>query len=108
MLVAIIGSRNLLVRIKDYIPEGMTEIVTGGASGVDQCAEKYADDNNIPKLIVKPEYMKYGRRAPLVRNEIIVDCAELVVAIWDGKSKGTKHAIDYAKKINKPVNVHII
>jgi len=107
-MVAIIGSRNLLVRIEDYVPEEMTEIVTGGAPGVDRCAEKYADDNDIPKMIVKPEYKKYGRRAPLVRNEIIVDCAELVVAIWDGKSKGTKYAIDYAKKRNKPVNVHII
>ncbi len=108
MLVAIIGSRSLKMDISDFIPEGMTELVTGGVRGIDTCAEQYADERNIPKLIIKPEYIKYGRRAPLVRNETIVDCADTVVAVWDGNSPGTKYAIEYAQKIGKPIYIHII
>lgn len=76
--------------------------------GIDTQAEAYADDNNIPICIIKPEYIKYKRAAPLKRNEIIVDIADLVIAIWDGKSRGTKYVIDYAKKVGKPIEVYII
>ena len=43
MKVAIIGSRNLTVKdLGQYLPEGTTEIVSGGAKGVDTCAREYA------------------------------------------------------------------
>ena len=59
MKVAIIGSRNLTVDISKYIPDGTTEIISGGAKGIDTLAEKYADEHNIPKLIIKPEFNLY-------------------------------------------------
>lgn len=108
MRVAIIGSRRLCVDISAYIPEGMTELVSGGAAGIDTIAEAYADEHGMAKLILKPEYEKYGKRAPLERNKVIVDAADMVVAIWDGRSRGTKFTIDYAKRTGKPVDVHII
>ncbi len=108
MKIAIIGSRNLTdVDISKYVPEGVTEIVSGGAKGIDTLAEKYADENGIPKTIIKPEYARYRRGAPLKRNEKIVERADIIIAFWNGKSKGTKFTIDYAKKLNKEVKIYI-
>lgn len=109
MKVAIVGSRNLTnIEISKYIPNEITQLITGGAKGIDTLAEKYADENNIIKIIIKPEYKKYGIHAPIIRNKEIVEKADLIVAIWDGKSKGTKFTIDYAKKLEKKLELYII
>lgn len=108
MKLAIIGSRNLDIDISEYIPDGVTLVISGGARGIDEKAEAYADSMNIPKLIIKPEYARYGRAAPIKRNELIVDQADRIVALWDNASKGTKHVIDYANKVGKPIEVYII
>lgn len=107
MRVAVIGSRNLLVNVAEYIPVETTQLISGGALGIDTLAERWADAHNIPKLIIRPEYDTYGRAAPIRRNETIVEVADMVVAIWDGRSRGTKFAIEYAQKIGKPVRVCI-
>ncbi len=108
MKVAIVGSRGLKVDIAQYLPKKTTEIITGGAKGVDTLAERYARENGIPFCVLKPEYRLLGAVAPLVRNEQIVDRADMVVAIWDGVSRGTRHAIAYAEKTNKPLKVYIV
>lgn len=106
MKIAIIGSRGLTVNnFEDYIPEDCTEIVSGGAKGIDTCAKVYAEKAGLPITEFLPEYARYGKGAPLVRNRTIVDYADGVLAFWDGVSRGTKSVIDYAKKIGKPVTV---
>ena len=107
MKTAIIGSRDLVVDLQKYLPAGITMVVSGGSRGIDTLAELYAYVNDIPKMIFLPEYDKHGKQAPLVRSKLIVDNADMVVAFWDGKSAGTKFAIDYAKSINKEVIVHL-
>lgn len=106
--IAVIGSRNLVVNIERYIPSEITELISGGGKGIDSLAEQFADQNCIPKRILKPEYDKYGRKAPLIRDRQIVDCADLVVAVWDGFSSGTWYTINYARRIGKPVKVYQI
>ena len=109
MKVAIIGSRNLVnVEISKYIPENTAEIISGGARGIDTLAEEWAEKNGIPKTIIKPEYERFKRGAPLKRNEKIVELADVIIALWDGKSRGTKFTIDYAKKVKKEVNIYIL
>lgn len=108
MKVAIIGSRNLSVDIGLYIPENTEVIISGGAKGIDSLAEEYADTHNIKKMIFRPNYNKFGRNAPLIRDRVIVNNADLVIAIWDGKSGGTKYTIDYAKKLGKKIKVFFI
>ena len=106
MKVAIIGSRNLTVdNLGKYLPEGVTEIVSGGARGIDTCAREYARANGIKLTEFLPEYDKYGRGAPLKRNLLIIDCADEVIAFWDGVSHGTKYVIENCKEINKKVTV---
>ena len=99
MKVAVIGSRGLLVEnLGDYLPEGTTEIVSGGAAGVDACAREYAQRHGLELTEYLPEYTRYGRAAPLKRNITIIENADLVLAFWDGTSRGTKYVIDNCKK----------
>ena len=108
MKVAVIGSRNLKVDdLGKYLPEGVTEIVSGGARGVDTCAREYALANGIKLTEFLPEYDKYGRGAPLRRNITIIEYADLVLAFWDGSSRGTKYVIDNCKKRGVPVKVYV-
>lgn len=108
MKVAVIGSRNLFVRdLSKYLPVGTTEIVSGGARGVDTSAREYANTNGIPLKEFLPDYSKHGKGAPLIRNIDIINYADVVLAFWDGKSRGTKFVIDNCKKMGKPVKVFL-
>lgn len=94
-------------------------LVSGGAKGVDICAEQTIDEWNtatfnvtkIPnkwkKKIFKPDWNRYGKRAGFLRNELIVAEADKVIAFWDGTSKGTKHSIDLAIKAGKPLDIYV-
>lgn len=105
MKIAVVGSRTFndyeLLRSTldkyDYIEL----IISGGAKGADSLAERYALENNIKTLIFKPKWSEYGKRAGYIRNINIIENSDLVIAFWDGKSKGTKHSIDLAKKNKK-------
>ena len=109
MKVGVIGSRGLTVdNLEQYLPENTTEIVSGGAKGIDTCARKYAISHGIKLTEFLPEYSRYGRGAPLKRNLQIIIYSDLVIAFWDGQSKGTKNVIENCKKLNVKVDVHII
>ena len=91
MKIAIVGSRSITVNnLGDYLPENTTEIVSGGAIGVDRSARNYAKTHNIKIKEFLPEYERYGRSAPLKRNLQIIDYADEVIAFWDGMSHGTR------------------
>ena len=106
MKVAVVGSRGLTVRnLKKYLPEETTEIVSGGARGIDRCAREYALDHGLRLTEFLPEYQKYGRGAPLKRNLEIIAYSDLVLAFWDGKSHGTRYTIEHCRKQGKPVHV---
>ena len=108
MKVGVIGSRGLTVSdLGKYLPKDTTEIVSGGAKGIDTCARDYALTHDIKLTEFLPEYNKYGRCAPLKRNLQIIEYADVVIAFWDGKSKGTKYVIDNCKKQSVQVDVHI-
>ncbi len=108
MKIAIIGSRNLIVTdFEKYLPENTSEIVSGGAKGIDSCAKKFALKKNIKITEFLPEYNKYGRIAPLKRNDLIIDYSDMVIAFWDGKSNGTKYVIDNCKRKNKPIKIYL-
>ena len=106
MKIAVIGSRSLKVEnLGEYLPTYCTEIVSGGANGIDKCAAEFARKNNIKLTEILPEYARYGKGAPLVRNKTIVDTADEVIAFWDENSRGTLNVIKYAQKIGKPLRI---
>ena len=106
MRLAIIGSRNCIpIDIEkelDNIPE---TVVSGGAMGVDTYARMFAKKHNLNLVEYLPDYERYGRGAPLVRNKLIVENCDSVLAFWDGQSRGTKFTLDYAKELGKPVKI---
>ncbi len=78
------------------------EIVSGGAIGVDQMAERLAEELNIKTDIIYPDYEKYGRyQAPLIRNEEIIKKVDIVLAFSQNNSRGTNNAIEHAKTHKK-------
>ena len=87
-----------------YLSEA-DEIVSGGAKGVDTCVARYAKEKEIPLTEFLPDYSRYGKGAPVVRNKQIVDYADKVVVFWDGSSKGTLSVIRYAERINKSCEI---
>lgn len=109
MKLAIIGSRKLKIDdISKYLPysaEEISEIVSGGAFGVDRSAGEYAKRNKIKLTEFLPDYKRYGRAAPIKRNELIASYADEAVAIWDGKSKGTLHTVRLFCSLNKKVTL---
>lgn len=108
MKIAIVGSRKITdVNIEEYLPATCEEIISGGAVGVDKCAERYALENRIRFTVFLPEYKRYGRGAPILRNKEIVNAADEVLIFWDGSSRGTKSVLEYCDKISKPYKVII-
>lgn len=106
MRVAVVGSRSIeVVNLKRFLPKDTTEIISGGAKGVDTQAREYALAHNIKLTEFLPEYKKYGRAAPLKRNITIIENADFVVAFWDGVSRGTKFVIEECEKRGKPIKV---
>ena len=106
MKVAVIGSRGHKVNdLGKYLPDNTTEIVSGGARGIDRCAREYALAHGIKLTEFLPDYDKYGRSAPLKRNITIIENADIVLAFWDGTSRGTKFVIDSCEKMGVSVEI---
>ncbi len=106
MKLMIAGSRSITsLDLSPYISKEVDTIISGGAHGIDTLAEQYADLHRLSKYILRPRYDLYGRCAPLKRNEQMVDLADSILIIWDGRSKGTMYTLKYAKSQNKPITV---
>jgi YspA, cpYpsA-related SLOG family len=106
---------------------GVETIVSGGACGADRLAERYAKEYGIRMRVLLPDWKKYGKRAGFLnslgreptcrfnprltearlafRNKEIVEECDVLIAFWDGSSKGTQHSINEAKKQKKPTTV---
>ena len=128
--LAIIGTRefNNYGIMKDILISLITsnvnviEIISGGAKGADTLAEQFAKEKDIPTKIFLPEWdnidhpdaivktnrlrKKYDAGAGFRRNKLIIERADSVVAFWDGKSNGTKHSLNIAKKLKKHYMVY--
>lgn len=88
---------------------GKIVIVTGGAKGPDSFAENWAKDNNVPTIIHIPKWYSpdgtFNPAAGYARNTLVVRDSDMIIAFWDGKSKGTKDTINKAKAVSKKVEV---
>lgn len=109
MKIAVVGGRkfsnyNLLketLEQENYI--GI--LISGGAKGADQMAERYALEKNLPTLILRPLWDLHGKKAGFIRNKEIVEACDKLIAFWDGQSKGTSHSIYLARSLGKEVKV---
>ena len=102
MKIAIIGSRSIQsISLSEYVT-AEDEIVSGGAVGVDRCAAEYARSHGLKLTEFLPQYSRYGRAAPIMRNKEIVNYADRIIIFWDGRSRGTLSVITLVKKQKKP------
>ena len=113
--VAVIGSRSFAD--KQMLNEFLTPrkgkiklIVSGGAKGADSLATEWAGEHGIPYLVFPalwrdPETGKLDKGAGFRRNWHIIDSCDMVLAFYDGASRGTANSLDIAKKLGKPVQI---
>lgn len=108
MRLAVVGSRSFnnrelfLEEISLFNPQ---LIVTGDATGADEFARRYAEEHRIELKVHHANWKRYKRAAGHIRNEFIVQDADVILAFWDGVSPGTKNSIDWCRKLNKPCKV---
>jgi hypothetical protein len=112
MKVIIAGSRELttLSFIEDAIQKSGLDIgtiISGNARGVDKLGIVYALKNNLPYEIFNAEWDVHGRSAGYKRNWDMARAADALIAIWDGKSKGTKHMIETMIGCGKRTMIYI-
>jgi hypothetical protein len=81
-------------------------VLCGGARGADSTGLAWATTNNIPVEYYPANWDKFGRSAGVLRNKIMVESADALIAIWDGKSPGTKNCIAQAKDKKISIYVH--
>lgn len=83
-------------------------IISGGALGVDNAAQLYAEQHNIPFELVLAEWDIYGRAAGPMRNREMADLGTQLLAVWDGTSRGTKNMISEMLNRRKRVNLVLV
>jgi hypothetical protein len=81
---------------------GSFEIVCGKARGADTLGEKFGKEFGLTIKYFIPDWNGLGKSAGYVRNSDMAKYAKVnngvLIAFWDGESKGTKHMIDLANK----------
>lgn len=117
MITVIAGTRAICDYevLKQAIAESqftITRVLSGDARGVDKLGIQWAKENRIPVERFIPQWRdsrgNFCRYAGFNRNEDMAKACEALIAVWDGRSKGTKHMIDAATRAGRKVFVKII
>ena len=112
MRVAIVGSRHFSEpdRVTDYV-NGLAagaSIITGSASGVDAAATKAARARGLGVQVMPASFDEMSDASKsAARNQRLVDACDVLVAFWDGTSKGTRATVDRALDAGKEVHVFV-
>ncbi len=107
MKLAIVGGRDfehygrLCAVVCQYFHCGELTIISGGARGADALAKDFARDHKLSYVEYPADWNKHGKAAGFIRNQHIVDACDVVLAFWDGKSRGTKDTLNKAAKAKK-------
>lgn len=112
MKVAIVGSRRFSdpAQVESYVRAlpAKASIITGSASGVDAAATRAARARNIPVQVLPAslDELADGKKAE-ARNRRLVEGCDVLVAFWDGTSKGTRATVERALDAGKEVHVYL-
>ena len=109
--IAIVGSRDfpeeemarkVIHKVLRQYPHAI--VVSGGARGPDTWGEEEGRRLGGEPLMLHPDVEAHGgnfAKAALARNTEIVEASDFVLAFWDGKSRGTKDALEKTKAARK-------
>ena len=92
---------NRILKDKDDV-----EVVSGRAIGADMLGEIYADENKYSVKHFPADWNTHGKGAGFIRNGEKANYGDMLIAFWDGESKGTKHMVETAQK--KGMEVYVI
>lgn len=106
--LAFTGHRDHLAprRALDFLAAQFPQAVWmhGGAIGFDTQVQLAALDHAIPQHVIRPDYARYGRAAPLRRNDVLLGIAEVLVAWYDGRpGGGTAYTVRQAQVRSVPI-----
>ncbi len=114
MKIIIAGSRlfnnyEILLEFCDFYLKNKSndeiEIVSGTANGADKLGERYAQERGYKLKRFPANWEKYKKSAGYIRNNEMAEYADALIVFWNGKSKGTKHMIDLAKKSKLEIRI---
>jgi hypothetical protein len=121
MKIVIAGSRNITntQQVFSKIANGLSKlasgldckeitVISGGARGIDTIGEEWAKVVGSPIKRFLPNWNTYGKKAGYLRNKEMIKEADALIAIWDGKSPGTRHIIALAKFKGIPMAIYIM
>ncbi len=117
MKLIIAGSRTLNPdpkAIYDFLyylhecPALIEQVVSGGATGVDNSAEYFANEYNLDIKIFPADWNTHGKAAGPIRNKQMAEYADALLLIWDGESRGSANMKKEMLKLGKPVYEIII
>jgi len=112
MKTIIAGSRDLteehMLEALDACPfiSKVTTVVSGTARGIDRSGEDWAKLNNMPIVRFPADWARFKQGAGRLRNKEMAEFADALIAVWDGKSPGTKNMIGTAKGMGLYVYVY--
>ena len=84
------------------------EVVEGGARGVDRLARELAKNFGIRYTTFNADWEGQGKKAGYLRNQKMAAYGDVLLAVWDGESKGTSHMIDIMREAKKPTFIYNI
>jgi len=83
----------------------VTKMTNGDGPGTDQCGKRYARERGYPLELYPADWKTFGRSAGPKRNRQMALVADMLIAFWDGKSRGTLSMIREAKNRNLIIRV---
>lgn len=113
MKTIIAGSRD--IEEYEYVEQAcrdcgwdVTSVVSGTARGADLLGEEYALKHELQLFQFPADWNKHGRAAGHIRNAEMANNADALIALWDGKSRGTENMINVARKKGLQVYVKMV
>jgi hypothetical protein len=110
MRIIIAGSRKLwytpeFIRevLKTNGVDAVSEIVCGGASGIDASGKLFGEKYNIPVKMFPADWGTNGRAAGPIRNKQMANYGDALFLVWDGKSPGSKNMLKEMNSLGKIV-----
>lgn len=111
MYCIIAGSRNitdydLVLEAINHSGFEIDTVVCGGARGVDDLGLRWAKENRRNYVVFPAKWDEHGKAAGPIRNRKMAEYADALIAVWDGKSRGTASMIKEAEKRNLEIYIH--
>ena len=91
--------------LSDYINPLFDIVISGDARGADMLGAQWAAQHNVPIQHFPAYWRQYGKSAGFIRNAEMGEHADMLIAFWDGQSKGTAHMIKTMNLLKKPYYV---